>query len=178
MFNMVSLDGFFEAPGRDISWHSVDAEFNTFAIEQLNKVDTIIFGRITYELMENYWPTAAAEKDDPEVALLMNASKKIVCSTTMKEAHWSNTRLIGRDVEAELDRLKSGKGKDLIIFGSGVLCASLSKAGMIDEYRIMVSPIVLAGGTQLFRERMNLLLVDSRTFGNGNTLLTYAPARR
>jgi dihydrofolate reductase len=176
MFNMVSLDGYFEAPGRDITWHKTDEEFNSFAIEQVNNIDTIIFGRVTYELMVSYWPTAAASKDDTAVAALMNAKPKIVVSTTLKAAEWNNTRLIKRNVEEEMKGLKQREGSDLIIFGSGELCSSLTRAGLIDEYRIIICPLVLGAGTPLFRDSVSLSLKSSRAFKNGNILLTYVQA--
>ena len=174
MFNMVSLDGFFEGPGHDITWHTVDEEFNDFAIKQIDNVDAIMFGRVTYELMVSYWPTKEALKDDPAVAKLMNEMPKFVVSGTMTGASWSNTRLISRDVDSEIRRLKQLPGKDLIIFGSATLCSSLIKSKLIDEFRIMISPTLLLKGTPLFRDQISIKLRESRTFGNGNVLLTYA----
>ena len=88
LFNMVSLDGFFEAPKRDINWHNVDDEFNEFAIEQMNTVDTLIFGRVTYEFMVSYWPTSEAITNDPIVAEKMNSLPKIVFSKTLSQVDW------------------------------------------------------------------------------------------
>ena len=93
-FNMVTLDGYFEGLDQDINWHRVDEEFNEFAIEQTSAVDTLLFGRVTYQLMASYWPTPAALKDDPIVAGLMNSVPKIVVSRTLAKAEWNNTRLI------------------------------------------------------------------------------------
>lgn len=84
LFNMVSLDGFFEGPDRDIYWHTVDDEFNDFAIKQLDNVDTLLFGRVTYELMASYWPTPEAVENDPLVARRMNETAKIVFSRTLQ----------------------------------------------------------------------------------------------
>lgn len=176
MFNMTSLDGFFEAPGHDITWHTVDDEFNDFAIQQIGQADTILFGRKTYDLMVSYWPTKDALENDPAVAGAMNSKAKIVVSTTLKEATWNNTKLIGRDAEAELRRMKQMPGGDMIIFGSATLCSSLIKSGLMDELRIMISPIVLVQGTPLFRDIVKLRLTDSRRFRNGNVLMTYSLA--
>ena len=84
LFNMVTLDGYFEGPDADISWHSVDDEFNEFSLEQINTVDSILFGRITYSMMASYWPTPEARLDDPLIANLMNTWPKIVFSRTLK----------------------------------------------------------------------------------------------
>src|SRR5258708_25381331 len=95
---MVSVDGFFAGPNGEIDWHNVDEEFNTFAIEQLDSVDTLVFGRVTYELMASYWPTAEALKDDSVVAAKMNALPKIVFSKTLEKVEWNNSLLAKNDV--------------------------------------------------------------------------------
>lgn len=178
-FNMMTLDGFFEGPGpgSDISWHNVDDEFNDFAVEQLNEIGTIMFGRVTYEGMASYWPTPEAIANDPIVAQQMNDWPKIVISNTLDKADWNNTRLIkGGDVARELGKLKAQPGKDIAIFGSAKLVDSLMKMGLVDEHRVMVNPVVLGQGTPLFKSTPNkqdLKLVRTRTFKNGNVLLVY-----
>lgn len=179
MFNMMTLDGFFEGPDRDISWHRVDAEFNAYAVEMLDAVDVLLFGRVTYELMARYWPTPEALKDDPLVAGRMNRRSKIVFSRTLEKADWNNTRLIKDRMEEEILRLKQEPGRDLVLLGSGKVASQLGPAGLIDEYRVMVNPVVLGRGTPLFsgiNERLHLRLLRTRTFGNGNVLLNYEPA--
>jgi len=173
-FNMTSLDGFFEGPDHNIDWHNVDEEFNEFAVEQTSSLDTIIFGRRTYQLMESYWPTTAAIADDPEIANLMNSLPKIVFSRTLEKADWSNTRLIKDNAADELLKIKEQPGKDLAIFGSADLISSLMD--VIDEHRVMIAPILLRSGTPLFRQANNplkLKLLNTRSFRNGNILLTY-----
>jgi dihydrofolate reductase len=91
-FNMVSLDGFFEGPNQDITWHNVDEEFNQFAIEQISSVDTYLFGRVTYQLMASYWPTQEAITNDPIIADLMNRLPKVVASRTLDKVDWQNMR--------------------------------------------------------------------------------------
>ncbi len=177
-FNMVTLDGFFEGPNQDISWHHVDDEFNQFAIEQTSTVDTILFGRVTYELMANYWPTPAATTDDPIVADLMNRLPKIVFSRTLQRAEWNNTRLIKDNIAEEISKLKQQSGKDLALFGSANLLSTLIQMDLIDEHRIMVNPVVLGSGTPLFqgiKGKFNLKLLKARTFRSGNVLLYYQP---
>ncbi len=175
---MVTLDGYFEGPGQDISWHNVDEEFNEFAIEQLNGLDALLFGRVTYQMMASFWPTQFAKEDDPVVAEKMNAIPKIVFSRTLDKADWSNTRLVKEHVAEEVSQLKQLPGKDLAIFGSSDLAASLLHMGLLDELRIMVNPVVLGEGKSLFagmHEKHNLKLLKTRTFRSGNVLLYYQP---
>jgi len=181
MFNMVSLDGFFEAPDGGIDWHRVDAEFNRFAAAQLDAVGTLLFGRKTYQLMAGYWPTALATGDDPLIAEKMNAKPKVVFSRTLKTAEWENTRLIGEAAFEALGALKGQPGGDLIVLGSAELCAGLLQVGLIDELRLMVNPVVLGGGRPMFAGgpgRVGLELLEARSFANGNVLLRYRPEGR
>jgi dihydrofolate reductase len=178
--NLISLDGYFEGPNRDISWHNVDDEFNEFAIDFLNTVDLLLFGRVTYELMANYWPTPAANTDDPIVAEKMNSLAKIVFSKTLEKADWNNTRLVKENIVEEISRLKRHPGKDIAVFGSSDLSITLIGHGLIDEYRIMVSPIVLGNGKPLFsgiKKAFKLKLMKTKTFRSGNVLLYYEPLR-
>lgn len=178
MFNMISVDGFFEAPGRDINWHTVDEAFNDFAIQQLDAAEGLIFGRVTYQLMAEYWPTPAALQDDPGVATRMNSLPKIVFSRTLDQAEWSNTRLVRGDAVETATRLRQEPGGDWLIFGSANLASALTNHGLIDEYRLMVSPLVLGSGSPLFQDlhdRLALNLADSKVFPNGNILLYYRP---
>lgn len=179
-FNMVTLDGFFEGPNQDISWHKVDNEFNDFAIDQLNSTDTLIFGRVTYQMMASYWPTAGAIKDDPIVADYMNRTPKLVVSRTLEKADWNNTRIIKDRVVEEIAKLKQQPGKDIAVFGSANLLSTLMQHDLVDEHRIMINPVILGKGTPLFKnskDKLNLKLVSIRTFANGNVLLCYQPAK-
>ena len=177
-FMMVSLDGFFEGPHQEIDWHNVDEEFNDFAIKQLNEIGTLLFGRVTYQLMASYWPTPAALTDDPIVAEKMNSTPKVVFSTTLSTVDWANTRLVRSDAAEEVAKLKQQPGKDLAIFGSADLTTALLQAGLVDELRIMVNPVILGNGKPLFADlpnRVQLTLRDTRVFRSGNVLLCYQP---
>jgi dihydrofolate reductase len=180
-FNMVTLDGFFEGPTPwDINWHHVDDEFNEFAVEQMKTIDVLIFGRATYQGMASYWPTPSALEDDPQVANRMNAIPKIVVSTTLQTADWSNSRLVKDNVAEEIRRLKQEPGNELAVFGSADLLSSLMRMDLVDEHRVMVNPVVLGKGTPLFKrveDPLKLSLTRSRTFKNGNVLLCYQPVR-
>jgi dihydrofolate reductase len=177
---LVTLDGYFEGPNRDISWHNVDEEFNEFAVDFLSSVDTLLFGRVTYELMASYWPTPDAIKDDPIVAEKMNALAKIVFSRTLDTVGWDNTRLVKENGAEELLKLKQQPGKDLALFGSSDLALTFIQHGLIDEYRIMVNPVILGNGKPLFKgikDGLKLKLTKTKTFRNGNVLLYYEPVR-
>jgi dihydrofolate reductase len=178
LFMMVTLDGFFEGPNHEIDWHNVDEEFNEFAIHQLDDVDMLLFGRVTYQLMASYWPTPFAKEDDPIVADKMNTVPKLVFSKTLDKAEWNNSRLVKENVAEEIAKLKQQQGRDLAIFGSSNLAVSLIQMGFIDELRIMVNPVVLGNGNPLFKgihEKLNLKLLKTRTFRSGNVLLYYQP---
>jgi dihydrofolate reductase len=180
-FLVSSVDGYYEGPNQEFDWPVVDDEFNQFAIEQLSEVDTLIFGRVTYEGMASYWPTPTAEQNDPEVTGAMNSLNKIVVSRTLGEPTWANTRLVKDDVVGELTRLKQQPGKDMVVMGSSNLTVNLLRAGLVDELRIMVMPVVLGGGHSLFRtaeDRIGLKLVSVKPFESGNVWLTYQPATR
>lgn len=180
VFMMVTLDGFFEGPDHEIDWHNVDEEFNEFAIEQLDELDTLLFGRVTYEVMASFWPTPFAIENDPIVAGKMNSIPKIVFSKTLDKAEWNNTRLVKEHVAEEISQLKQQPGRDLAIFGSSNLTASLLQMGLVDELRIMVNPVVLGNGNSLFKgihDKANLKLLKTRTFRSGNVLLYYQPVK-
>jgi dihydrofolate reductase len=181
LYMMVTLDGFFEGPNGEIDWHNVDQEFNELAIEQLDSVDILLFGRKTYELMASYWPTPAATTDDPIVADKMNRLPKIVFSKTLSSVEWQNTRLVKENVAEEVAKLKHQPGKDLIIFGSSDLAVTFIQHGLLDEFRIMVNPVVLGNGKPLFKgikDRLNLKLLKTKTFRSGNVLLYYEPVKK
>jgi len=179
VFNLVTLDGYFEGPKRDISWHNVDAEFNEYAVAMLASVDMLLFGRVTYDLMASYWPTPDAVKNDPLVAEKMNSLPKIVFSRTLNKPGWNNARLVKENIEEEIKNMKKQPGKDLALLGSGSILSEFTQRGLIDEYRIMVNPVVLGDGKPMFKgikDRLKLKLIQTRTFHNGNVLLYYQPA--
>jgi dihydrofolate reductase len=177
---MVTLDGYFEGPTKEIDWHNVDEEFNEYAINLLNSVDVLLFGRITYELMASYWPTPSATTNDPIVAEKMNSLHKIVFSTTLQKADWNNTRLVKERIAEEILKLKHQPGKDFVIFGSGSIVSTFTHLGLIDEYRIIVNPVVLGNGNPLFKnvnDKLNLKLLKTKTFRSGNVILYYQPIK-
>jgi dihydrofolate reductase len=177
--NLVTLDGYIAGTQGDIDWHKADAEFDAFATEQLHTMDMILFGRRTYEMMRSYWPTPAAIADDPEVAERMNNLPKVVFSKTLKTVNWgewNNARLAQGDLTDEIALLKRQARRDLVIFGSGKLVTSLTQRRLIDEYRILIHPILLGGGQSMYpalNEKIDLRLLNTRTFNSGIVLLRY-----
>lgn len=178
VFNMVTADGFYAGPNDEIDWHNVDAEFNDFAIAQLDSLDTLIFGRRTYEGMAAWWPTPQGLADDPEVAGRMNRLTKLVLSNTLTSADWEHTTILKGNVGEQLAAIKQQPGKDMAIFGSGKVVASLTPLGLIDEYRLMVNPVILGRGKTLFEgvpSEVKLRLAKTQPFNSGNVLLYYEP---
>ncbi len=180
VFNNVTLDGYFVGKDGDISWFKgkMDPEFTAFVLENAIAGGVLVFGRVTYELMASYWQTADAIKQDPLVAERMNNLPKVVFSRTLDSAPWNNTTLVKRDLAAEVRKLRNQVGMDMVILGSGQIVAQLAQAGLIDEYQIVLNPVVLGQGRTMFdgiAETLALKLAKTRTFGNGNILLWYAP---
>ena len=175
-FMFVTANGLYERGPWGIDWHNTDDEFQAFSIGQLELMDTLVFGRKTYEGMAGYWPTAETVASDPVTAAKMNGFPKIVVSTTLERADWSNTRIV-RDVDA-IEAMKHEPGRDALLIGSSDLAVSLAALGLIDEYRIMVNPIAFGDGKPVLKglkSDLGLTLRSTRTFKNGNVLLTYAP---
>jgi dihydrofolate reductase len=173
---MVSVDGFFAGPEGEIDWHVVDGEFNDYAAGVLSSVDTLIFGRVTYDLMAGYWPTPDALKNDHAIAEKMNSLPKIVFSAGKEPAGWNNTKIFYEINPEEISKLKQGPGKDMIIYGSGTIVEAFTRFGLIDEYRFIVNPVVLGRGKSLFpnlEERQKLKFIRSKEFSSGNVLLSY-----
>jgi dihydrofolate reductase len=181
IFMMISLDGYYAGLNDEIDWHVTDEEFNEFANQQLDEVDTLIFGRRTYEGMASYWTTPLAMENDPMITRQMNAKAKIVFSRTLTSADWQNTRLIKDNIAEEIGKLRQQPGKDLIIFGSSDLAVSFINQGLIDEFRIIVNPVVLGRGKSLFEgadASLKLKLIRTRQFASGNVLHYYQPDRK
>jgi len=176
MWNLMTLDGFFDgAENWALDWHQYawGEELERMSIEQLRVADMLLFGRVTYEGMAAYWKTAQGE-----VATYMNSLPIAVFSRTLDKVDWQNTKLLKGDLKKEVEDLKRVGEKNIFVFGSGGLSATLLEEGLYDEYRICLVPVVLGSGKQLFgrklrRQRMNLL--EARPLASGSMLLRYAP---
>jgi dihydrofolate reductase len=174
--NMMSLDGFFEGPNKELNWHIVDEEFREYSEDMLNSIDTILFGRLTYQLMANYWPTKFVIKNDPIIANKMNNLPKIVFSKTLSTAEWNNTRIVKEVSVEEISKLKQESAGDKVILGSGNLISTLAKLGLIDEYWLILSPVILGKGNPLFKdidEKMKVRLLKAKGLKSGNVILYY-----
>jgi dihydrofolate reductase len=184
VFNHVTLDGYFVDRNGDMSWaHNAaeNAEYNAFVASNASGGGMLLFGRITYELMASYWPTPRATADMPIVAGGMNKLPKVVFSRTLDKASWNNTRLVKGDMVAEIRKMKDEPGEDMVILGSGSIVSQLAQQGLIDEYQMVVNPVVLGKGRTMFdgvEEKLALKLTKTRAFGNGNVVLCYEPTGR
>ncbi|HBA72940.1 MAG TPA: riboflavin biosynthesis protein RibD [Geobacter sp.] len=175
---MITLDGYFEGPNRELDWHIVDDEFFRTAVDLLNSADTLLFGRVTYQMMAEYWPTPAAIADDPVIAERMNSLPKIVFSSTLDKSEWQNTRIVKGDAGEFVTALKQQPGMNMVIFGSSDLAVTLLKQGLLDEIRLIVNPLILGNGKSLFKgfnDILKLTLVETRTYPSGSVFLRYLP---
>lgn len=175
----VSLDGYFEGPNRDIDWHMVDDELHRHFNEQLRTMGAFLDGRVTYQLMAGFWPTADQDPESTppmvEFAGIWREMPKIVYSKTLERAGW-NTTVVRDVVVDDVLALKAQPGGDLAL-GGAELADSFRRLGLIDEYWIYVHPVLIGRGTPLFKptdSRTPLSLVETRKFGNGVVLLRYA----
>lgn len=172
MWNLMSLDGYFEGPNHDLSFHEDvwGPELEEFCIEQGNEIGALLFGRVTYQMMANYWPTATGA-----IADYMNGLSKIAVSRTLTKSDWGNTRFVADHVAGEVAKLKRETAKDVFVFGSANLSETLIAADLFDEYRIGVTPHFLGSGTPLFKPgaRRKLRLLEARPQAKGLVLLRY-----
>ncbi len=173
----VSLDGVMEDPSWTFQFPSEDRD--QYKFDELAAADALLLGRKTYEGFAAAWPQI--EEQTGEYGAWMNGYPKYVVSTTLEEPlEWNNSTLIKENVAEEVSRLKQQPGKDILIFGSGDLVNTLMRHDLIDEYRLMVFPVVVGSGKRLFRDGSDtkaLRLVETKTFGSGVVVLSYQPAR-
>jgi len=174
----VSLDGFIEGPNGELDWHLVDDELHSHFNEQLSAMGAFLNGRVTYELMAGFWPTADTDPSSTgpmvEFARIWRDMPKIVYSRTLERVDW-NTTVVRDVVPEEVMELKAAPGGDLSLGGAG-LAAAFLRHDLIDEYRLYVHPVVIGRGKPLFPPsdaRITLRLAETRTFGNGVVLLRY-----
>jgi dihydrofolate reductase len=184
-FLHVTVDGFFAGPRGEIDWFKSiqkSDDYDAYTHEQAGSGDTLVFGRTTYEMMKSYWPTPEAIRQDPRMAEVVNKSPKIVFSNTLKdppeEPNWKNVRLLREIDPKDVEKRKEQAKGDLTILGSGTIVRQLSNLGLIDEYALVVVPLVLGTGKRLFDgvKQTDLKLLESRAFQNGLTILKYGPA--
>jgi len=171
----VSVDGVIEDPSWTFQFSSEEQE--QFKFDELSASDALLLGRVTYEGFAAAWPQMTEQTG--EYGAMMNGYPKYVVSTTLEQAEWNNSTIIKENVSEEISRLKQQSGKDILVFGSGDLLNTLLEHDLVDEYRLMIFPVVVGSGKRLFGEGVDttaLKLLDTRTFGSGVVLLTYQPA--
>jgi len=176
VFESISLDGYFAGPDGDIGWAHAgreDQEFAGWVGGNASSGGELLFGRKTYQMMEAFWPTPLAAEQMPDVARGMNAATKYLASRTLRPT-WQNTRLLEGDLAAAVRSLKASQGPTIAVLGSGSVVAQLDQAGLVDEYQLVIIPVVLGAGRALFPGPRRLRLVEERAFRCGNVAVTYA----
>lgn len=176
----ISLDGFVAGPNGEMDWIKVDEEIFDYVGKRIGKGDTALYGRVTYQMMENYWPTAAdkpnATKHDIEHSKWYSNIHKIVLSKTLKEAELTNTTIISDNLSERINEIKEQAGKEILLFGSPSATHSLIQLNLIDGYWLFVNPIILGQGIPLFadiKDKVNLKLLNTHQFTSGVTELNY-----
>jgi dihydrofolate reductase len=177
----VTLDGLMSDPNDQMEWvlSTFDDEMGREIAAQQASVDTMLLGRLTYEIFARYWPTATTETEDPATIAHMNDTAKVVFSRTLDRVAWANARLVRDGIVDEVRRLKALPGKDIAIVGSASIVQQLANHALVEEYQLLVHPVVLGKGKPLFAEiedRQHLKLTQADWFKNGVLSLRYEPA--
>lgn len=184
VFIHMTADGFFAGPNGEIDWFKLiqkDDEWDAYTHKQAKSGNTLIFGHTTYELMKMFWPTPEAIKADPDMARVLNYNPKIVFSKTLHSVeempNWKNIKLLHEIKPEEIQKLKIER--DMTLLGSGTIVQQFANLDLIDEYSLVVVPVILGSGKSLFKDvkKMKLKLLETRTFKNGFVLFRYQPVR-
>jgi dihydrofolate reductase len=190
MFNRVTADGYFAGPDENLQWVVPDQEIDKAAMEGGSAVDTFLFGRRTYELLEGFWshaldnPSASAphgtgqlSREQRAMAVGLNEMTKLIFSRTLQNVTWKNSHVVHEFDPREIEAMKRGPGKDMIILGSGSIVSQLTQHGLIDEYQFVVSPVILGSGRPLLSgvsKSSRLDLLEAKPYPSGNVMLRYA----
>jgi dihydrofolate reductase len=180
----VSLDGFVAGPNGEMDWINVESELFDQVGKLTNEADTAIYGRVTFQMMENYWPTAGekatATKHDVEHSRWANNAVKVVFSKTLKETMWKNTRIFHENISDEIAKLKAQPGMNMLLIGSPGLAQAFMRQNLLDDYWLYVNPVILGTGIPLFKhnsEKVNLVLKNVKQFHSGVISLHYETKR-
>jgi dihydrofolate reductase len=183
-FMHTSLDGFVAGLNGEMDWINIDDEIFDFVATMTDKADTALYGRVTYEMMQSYWPTAGehpnASKHDKEHSAWYSKVSKIVLSKTIREKGLDNTTVISDQLADNINKIKKQDGKNILIFGSPTASHSLLSHGLIDEFWLFVNPVLLGQGILLFKdviETTKLKLIETKTFSCGVIALHYETKR-
>lgn len=182
----VSLDGFVAGPNGEMNWIKFDDDLFDYVGKRIGQGDTALYGRVTFQMMENYWPTAGnkpnASKHDIEHSKWYKKVRKVVLSKTMKEGGMANTTIISDNLSERINELRRSEGQDILVFGSPSATHSLMQMNLIDGYWLFVNPIILGRGIPLFegiKDKTELkLLTTTRQFACGVTELNYTVDRQ
>ena len=194
MFNWMTANGYFAGADGNLDWVVPDEEQAKAAVDGIPLFDTVLFGRRTYELFEKFWKHAVDDsstapdphhrgertKEHRAIAIWLNQMTKLVFSRTMKNATWKNSRVLHEFDPLEIETMKSQRGKDMMIFGSGSIVSQLTQHGLIDEYQLVVCPVLLGNGRPLLSnvsKDSRLDLVEAKQYPSGDILLRYARPR-
>lgn len=178
MLNRLSVDGFFAGPHGEIDWFVPDPEVDRAAHEMMHP-DTLLLGRVTYQMFEQFWPQVSQDPNAPRelraTANELDQMNKVVFSNTLPDVTWMNTQLVKGDLAQSVRALKEGSGPDITLFGSGSIAQQLIREGLMDEYLVVLTPVVLGSGKALFKDtgKVNLKLAEARNFKSGNVLMHY-----
>jgi dihydrofolate reductase len=179
----ITLDGFIAGPNEAMDWVIVDDEMGQYEDEVVSAADTLLLGRVTYESFSGSWPHVPDNPDvsagEREYARKLNAMRKVVFSTTLGSADWNNSTVVRQVAPEDMEKLKQEPGRDMLIYGSATLIQTLTNQGLIDEYQLLVHPVILGAGKPLFSDITSgqmLELVKTRPFASGVIGLYYRPA--
>src|SRR6266705_6197492 len=179
----VTLDGFIAGSNGEMDWIIVDQTMGQYEDDLISSADTLLLGRVTYQSFAGSWPyvpdNPAAQPGEKEYARKLNAMRKIVFSKTLPTVEWNNSSLVKEVIPEDITKLKQEPGRDMLIYGSASLVRTLTNYGLIDEYQILVHPLVLGGGKPLFQDllqRQKLKLVKTKSFPSGVIGLYYQPS--
>jgi dihydrofolate reductase len=179
-FMHISLDGFVAGPNGEMNWIKVDEEIFDHVGRRIGETDSALYGRVTYKMMESYWPEAGNEPDaskhDIEHSKWYNTAQKIVLSKTMKDAALPNTIIISENLSERINEIKQQAGSEILLFGSPAATHSLIQQNLIDGYWLFVNPVILGQGIPLFagiNDKTKLKLLTTRQFTSGVTELSY-----
>ena len=179
----ITLDGFIAGPNGEMDWVIVDGAMGKYEDDIVSAADTLLLGRVTYQSFAGSWPYVPdnpnAQPEEKEYARKLNAMRKIVFSRTLSSVEWNNSSLVQEVVPAEIVKLKQEPGRDMLIYGSASLIRTLTTHGLIDEYQLLIHPVMLGGGKPLFQgitDSHKLQLVGTKTFPSGVVGLYYQPA--
>jgi len=182
VFNNVSVDGLFSDAEAGVGWAKRDGEELTEYVKQSrSNIGTYLFGKTTYQMFAGFWPTPAGKMANPYFAKILSEGRKVVFSKSLKNADWENTVIEPTADPRTLDRIKSSSDGDCLIFGSGTLVRDMTERGLIDEYQLILNPVILGQGRTFFSplsESIELQLLEAKPFKNGTVLLRYQPLKR